>query len=357
MLRARCGFKASVFTAGVLMVALGQGMAGEPIIVGKEKPKTDAIKESKFGKELSKPWEKVSPESPMNGLIFPSIIPRGDAWDPKGERKRKLQEREKKNWMSVLPGELQQEEETKNFLGVREYAIEREDESDNLMFRELRGDRNSQGNSRTGTRGSEKENQDGSHRNDAEDLERELAARRAARMETRGTESQGGAHTANELNFKGLFGNGPAEGKSSELTLRDVLGGSEQQANKNQQAMREEFKAFLHGTANNQGTMSSGFSDPVQTSRSDFTRQPLNPAISRPQQSRTETFAGQPGFTPSRPASPFGGSGFSDNSIARPGIPGFPSPSYSPNAPSVPRSFQTAPPVRRGFGDTLGGHR
>ena len=90
-----------------------------------------------------------------------------------------------------------------------------------------------------------------------------------------------------------MFGSAPTESKRSELSLRDVLGGSEQQANKNQQALRDEFKAFLHGQPNNQGGVSGGFNDPVQTSRGDFTRQPLNPTVGRAPEIRNDTFGGQ----------------------------------------------------------------
>jgi hypothetical protein len=354
MLRARSGFQPVVLTAVVLIIALVQGIAGEPIIVGKEKPKTE-VKESKFGKELSRPWEKVSPEAPISGLMFP-IIPRSDTWDPKGDRKRKLQEREKKNWMSVMPGELQQEDEARNFLNVRQYEIEKEDESDNLMFREL--DRNaSQGNSRGQNRsGSQKENQNASpQRNDAENLERELAAKRAARAESRG-ESQLGAHTASELNFKGVFGTAPTEGKGSQFSLREVLGGSSaQQPTKSQQAMRDEFRAFLHGQPNGQGALSGSFNDPVNSSRGDLTRQPLNPAVGRPE-THNDTFGGQASFAPQRQANPFAQGAFNNNSFSQQqGIPGFPT--YTPTPPPTARPFQQAPPNNRGGMNSLGGHR
>ena len=356
MLRARSGFQPVVFTAVVLLVALVRGIAGEPIIVGKEKPKTDAVKESKFGKELSRPWEKVSPDAPMNGLMFPSVIPRSDAWDPKGDRKRKLQEREKKNWMSVMPGELQEEDEAKNFLNVRQYEIEKEDESDNLMFRELdRG--SSQGNNRSQNRsGSQKENQNAPNRNDAEELERELAAKRAARTETR-SESQLGAHTASELNFKGVFGTAPTEGKGSEFSLRDMLGGSSaQQPTKSQQAMRDEFRAFLHGQPNGQGALSGSFNDPVNSSRGDLTRQPLNPTVGRSPETHNDTFGGQASFAPQRQANPFAQGAFNNNSFnQQQGIPGFPT--YTPTPPPTARPLQQAPPNSRMGMNSLGGHR
>jgi len=283
--------------------------------------------------------------------MFPSMIPRADGWDPKGDRKRKLQEREKKNWMSVMPGELQEEDEAKNFLNVRQYEIEKEDESDNLMFRELdRG--SSQGSSRSQNRsGSQKENQNGSQRNDADELERELAAKRAARVESRG-ESQG-AHTASELNFKGVFGSAATESRQSELSLRDVLGnGSQQQVSKSQQAMREEFRTFLHGQPNGQGALSGSFNDPVNSSRSDLTRQPLNPTVGRPSETPNNTFGGQASFAPQRQANPFAQGAFNNNSFSQQGIPGFPT--YTPTPPPTARPFQQAP-VRRGL-DTLGGH-
>ena len=331
----------------VLLLAVARGMAGEAIIVGKEGSKTDAIKESKFGKELSRPWEKVSPDSPLNGF-FPSL-PRMNPIDPKADRKRKLDDREKKNWMTVLPGELQSEEEKKNFLGVREYEIEKEEDTDNLMFREMRAEKNgsqttSKNQNRTST---QKDNQQNAPpRTDTSDLERELASYRAARQDNARMESKYGSHTASELNFKGIFGPAPSEA-GQEMSLRDMLG-SGQQVDKNQQALRDEFKAFLSGNAGNPTAPVGGLADPINSWRRDFTRQPLVPAMTKPAEEapRNDTF--------STFNAPRQGNGFAAGAFGN---------SYQPSTPAVPPPVNSTPaasgplPMNRFGMNSLGGHR
>jgi hypothetical protein len=331
----------------VLLVSGSAGFAGEAIVLGKEKPKNEAVKESKFGKEVSRPWDKMSPETPMGGLMFP-MIPQMDSVDPKADRKRKIQDREKKNWMSVQPGELQEEEEAKTLFGVRNYDIEKEEDSDNLMFREVNSERSgsqAQGRSQKSRSSNQKENSNAAQRADAEELERELAARRAARTETSRNESQYGVHTASELNFKGLFGAAPTEARSD--ASRGMFGGSDPAAAR-QQALREEFKTFLNGKPNNAG---GGLSDSANN-----WRQPLNPAIGKsPESARNDVFGPSSGFAP-RQANALGTPmGFGDRSLAAGGTPawGLNSPAGTPQ----PDMRSQPPPPNRGIGmNSLGGH-
>jgi hypothetical protein len=258
--------------------------------------------------------------------------------------------------MSVLPGELQAEEEEKTFLGVREYELDKDADSDNLMFRDLQNERNTDnGDGRSQRRGSKDNPQTTAERNDAEDLERELAARRAARIEAQRTESQQGSHTVSALDFKGLLANSPLESGRSELSLREVLGGVQQQPNKGQQALRDEFKAFLNGQANS-ASGSGALSDPANSWRNDFTRQPMHPTIGKaPESARNHntTFA-TPGFAPSQ-NNPFAAKAF-DESFSRSAIPGLPSTALTPPAQAPTRTF-AAPPANRGLGmNSLGGH-
>jgi hypothetical protein len=339
------------FALAILLAAAAQVFAGEPIIVGKEKPKANAIKDTRFDKELSRPWENVAPDSALSGLIFPAM-PRLEPIDPKADRKRKIQEREKKNWMSVLPGDLQAEEEAKNFLGVREYDLGKEEDSDNLMFRDLQNDR--EGRDRTQGRSSRSSPRTSAERAaEADELERELAARRAARLEASRAETQHGSHTANALDFKGLLGNAPGESGRSEFSLRNILGGPEQQS-RSQQATREEFKAFLNGQPSGPNS-AGGLADPINSWRSDFTRQPLNPAIGRAPETRANDALGaQQGFAPASHANPFTPKAFEDSLASRSLIPGLSSPNLTTPA-QPPRTLQ--PPPNRAVGlNSLGGH-
>lgn len=288
----------------LFVVALFAGMvtlfAGEPIVIGKEKPKSENLKESPFTKELLRPWQNSGAGSPVEGFTLPSI-PRVDSSDPRRDRKRRLHELEKKNWMTVQPGELQEEEDAKHFLGVRDYDLEKEEDSDKLMFGELQKKPQTSAKTQTG-RQNTKENQNAQQKQqqrDAEELQRELESRRAARdAATKGPNgAEYGAHTASELNFKGLFG--PVAGSSERSGLSEVLGG--QQNSRGQQALRDEFKAFLNGKPQNASGASGG--DLINSWRNDATRQALNPAIAKPAESKLQN--DMLGFSANRAANPF----------------------------------------------------
>jgi hypothetical protein len=352
------GFRlCKVAAIAVLCIWATAVFAGEPIIVGKERPKaSEPIQDSKFTKELFRPWDKSAPTSPLDGLVLPNI-PRIDI-DPKKDRKRKLQELEKKNWISVKPGELQEEEEAKNFLGVREYDLDKEKDTENLMFRDLQKDKDKtagQTKDKTQSRSNQpsKDNQAAAQQQqrDADELQRELEARRAARdaatKSPNGVEY--GAHTATELNFKNVFGTAPgSSSRSSDISLRDVLGG--QQSTPSQQALREEFKTFLNGSPNTRGNGT----DPINSWRNDATRQPLNPAIAN--EPKNDVFNPSV-FSQTRPASPFATPSTFDSGLKTPNtVPGL-----GLGGPSQPQRWTpppTAAEIQRSMGlGTFGGHR
>lgn len=341
-LRQFCGVFGSLLAANL-------AFAGEPIIVGKEKPRPDAVKDSKFNKELSRPFDgkSMSPGA-FDGIMLPTI-PRLDAPVLKTDRKRRLQELEKKNWMYVKEGELQEEEEKKNFLGVRDYDYKEEQESDNLMFRDLERERSQPSKNQSRSSSQQKEQPEGSRRVDAEELQRELDARRAARESARGADY--GAHTSSELNLKGLLA--PPSGganRGSDFSLKEMLGAAPAAQNRNQ-ALRDEFNAFLQGKSGG-APPAAGSGDLINSWRTDSTRQTFNPAIAK----TPETRPAAQGFGASRASANFGaGAGFESVRMpsAIPGVGIVP-----PIQPPPPRTFTPAGgDFNRGLGmNSLGGH-
>jgi hypothetical protein len=250
---------------------------GEPIIVGGEKPKAAPAAENKApAREVF----RLREPSAFDVLSIP-LSPDKKRLDPKEEKRRRLHELEKKNWMIVDQGELQAEEEEKNFLNVRDYSLqilEKSDESENLMFRPL---------SKDDTR-----RMPGQFRSDAA---RQNAPRAASTGDDAETSSlnrsardpEAGAHLSSELNFRQMFQPRQSGSDSlvpkfnkSDLTLHNLLNaGGNTESTREQQARRQEFQNFLNKPVS-AGSL-TGPSDPIN-SRSDLTRQPLNPTTPQP---------------------------------------------------------------------------
>src|SRR5215204_4874685 len=100
----------------LLFALFGAGslaFAGDPIVVGREKPKAAAGPDSKTTpREVFRLRDTGLDSSPFDVLSVP-LPPDKKLLDPKEEKRRRLQEIEKKNWMLVDPGELQAEEDEK----------------------------------------------------------------------------------------------------------------------------------------------------------------------------------------------------------------------------------------------------
>jgi hypothetical protein len=280
---------ASLAVLGVSSLAF----AGDPIVLGGEKARVAPAAQSKTTARDVFRLRDTFPDSPFDVLSVP-MLPEKKRLDPKEEKRRRLQELEKKNWMIVDQGELQAEEDEKNFLNVREYsvdALEKQDDSGNLMFRPLsKGDtRRIPGQFRSTP---DKTRQAGQHDSAASE---EAEAPSFARPEK---DPQAGAHLSTELNFRQMFesrqtGNDSLAPKfnKSDLTLQSLLNAGVNSENaREQQTRREDFRNFLNKPGS--GSPLAGPSDPIN-GRSDFTRQPLNPTTPQP-------------FVPQNPA-PFAG--------------------------------------------------
>jgi hypothetical protein len=252
--------------------------AGDPIVVGGEKSKAAPAPEGKTSaREVFRLREPGSPASAFDVLSIP-MSPEKKRLDPREEKRRRLQDLEKKNWMLVDKGELQAEEDEKNFLNVREYSLdglEKQDDRENLLFRPLSKDDNRR--------------MPGQFR----DNPRQSGQRAAATSEE--PEGPGsnrsekdpelGAHLSSELSFRQLFQSREGGSDSlapkfnkSDLSLHSLLNaGGNTESTREQQARRKDFQNFLNKPA----TPLAGPSDPIN-GRSDSTRQPLNPTTPQP---------------------------------------------------------------------------
>jgi hypothetical protein len=274
--------KVRVVASLAVLGASSLAFAGDPIVIGGEKPKTAPGTENKAAaREVFRLRDSV-PDSPFDVLSVP-MLQEKKRLDPKEEKRRRLQELEKKNWMMVDQGQLQAEEDDKNFLNVREYSvdgIEKQDESGNLMFRPLSKDdtRRIPGQFRSAT---DKARQNGPRDSGTGE---EPEAPGLARPDK---DPQVGAHMSTELNFRQMFESRQAGNDSltpkfnkSDLTLQSLLnaGGNTENV-RDQQARREDFRNFLNKPVS--PSPLAGPSDPIN-GRSDFTRQPLNPTTPQP---------------------------------------------------------------------------
>lgn len=355
--RVQTWFKRSALWVAAFAIAGGSSLplsAGEPIIFGKEKTKADPIKDTKFGKELSKPWENLPESSPFNGIV-PPILPRGTPQDPKKDKRRKAELEEKKNWMLYEKGELQDKAEEEEQFGVREYNLEGAEKEDgsirDLTFRRMdknRGHSRSPGQSRTSSQ-QQRDNANQAAEQQRERVQADAEAERESRkLDLRGTgQSEAGAISAG-LDMKTLFD--PNKARSAEnanVALTDVLksGAAPAPALSRQQIDRhEDFKRFLNGPS--AANPLAGPSAPVNP-RIDFTR-PVNPVF--PKAADPTLKNADPTVSRSGPNNPYADA---YNVSRYPRTPGFlplgpPEPSRPPAS-----SFGIEPPQRRGIG---GGH-
>jgi hypothetical protein len=333
--------------------------AGEPIIFGREKTKADPVKETKFGKEISKPWENLSEPSPFN--IAP-VLPRKAPFDPKKDKRRKAELEEKKNWIFVERGELQDKvDEEEDQFGVREYNFDESGKEDgtirDLTFKDMgknRADLRSPGQGRTsGQQQKQNANQAAQQqRREREDAEDEAKRDSRSKLDLRGT-GDPGLGTAGQVNLKGLLEIGAvpnAEKGDSSFNSS----GSGPDFSREQQARRNEFKSFLSGPS--APNTLSGPSDPINQ-RNDLTRQPANPVFPKPADPAVKT-GGDPNLFRGAPANPYADAYNSpafDANSSRGGVSGFGirSPFFQP--PETPRpSFGSEQPKM--FNRSLGGH-
>jgi hypothetical protein len=299
--------------------------AGEAIIVPGENGKSALPSDAKplAPREVFRLRDLGPGPSPFEGI--PLIPETKKRLDPKEEKRRRLQQIEKKNWMVVEQGELQKEEEQKNFLNVRDYSLdnlEKRDESGNLMFRPLSKDDNRR---IPGQFRSSPDAHGGQRANVPQKSEGDETDARTSNIK----DPQLGSHMSGDLSLKSMFETrndslAPKFNKS-ELTLENLLNsGTSSETMREQQTKRDEFRNFLNNPK--LGSPFAGASDPINSR--DLTRQPINPTM-------PQTLGGD---TANRPtSSPFG---------VTPNIPRSP----SPFAPDVAGFNRQAPSPLQPFG-------
>jgi hypothetical protein len=317
---------ASAFTAS----------AGDAIIFSTGKAKTDAAKvdpekKDPAGKELRKPWEDISSVNPhsLSGLTMPSLP--GPRKITKEEKQMRNAQDEKRNWLLLRPGQLNEEQEEKENSGMRDYDLQREDNKGKrdytfhgLTDRKERpaGAGNSSANSRAAAEArNAKARQVAAEESAAE--ERKMSSSESDRRN-----QQLGDHTAKELDLRNLFGSGKSgsapNGGNSGYSLKEILGADSPSRSREQQARLSEFKQMLDGPR----SASAG-------DRWDLGRAPSTPAFSKPLEGPGRS--GNSIFTPPAdfnvPSAPRGLPGMSDwNSQRSPGLPRGtqPAPSFAP---------------------------
>ncbi len=279
--------------SALLSSGLGTAIAGDSIIIGAPKDRSEPGKEGKvdkglFGKNLSK-----IDTDPLHGLN-PGIP------SSSGGRKSKLEERrqnaadEKKNFLLLNEGDLQKDDES-NF-GVNERAfsadgLEKEEKSRNYTFF-------------TPTKSGKK-----NAKQDAEALRKGRQARQNEESENLlKTDKSVSAHTVPELNFQKMFEPSKSEsalGPSKALTLESLF---------SKQSSPMEDKAFV-GSAPAKSWI-GGSSSPAGIYRSSSPALDFKPAVNPAPApffpaatpslptlpSQSDQGYGRPSFYPSAPA-------------------------------------------------------
>lgn len=323
-----------VATLGLLLF-LGSARAGDPIKFSDDKAKAAPANERPVDSDIFKSWNKSSGRSgsPLNSLT-PFITP-GQSLDKEDRRLRNARE-ERKNWMLLEPGELQKrddEEELK--FGGRDFSLDSgDDDGGNYLFYGL-------------TEPSTDKVKDTPRRApvDFEDAPKKDNSTSLKIFGGRGDEP--GAHTARELNLKGLIDTrqvDPVNFHKTEPSLYQFFKDNAVQTDRDAQARRDSFREFINGPQPN--APSPGLADSINF-RPDLTQERINPVIpSRPgfelpgAAKVPDAFSLRPpggGFNPARPL------GLPDSMTPGPRqpLPGpyLPSPYLMPNEPpKTPRA-------------------
>ena len=321
---------AGAFPALVLLFSLLLAHSGEPIQFSNDKAKPAPGSPQQPDADLFKTSRaKRPPSAPLNNGLTP-FISYGGSLDPKDERRLKNIREEKKNWMLLEPGELQQrDEDEENQFGGKSITMDNvERDRDSYLF--------------PAPQKSEKAPRQ--QNAPVEDDQPKKDNRSLSIFGPREAEKPG-AHTASELNLKNLIDPSQIDAtkfNNNEASLFQFLKDNAAPApDRDHQARRDSFRDFINGPQPNGAPQ--GISDPINF-RTDLTQQRMNPVL--PSQTGLEMSApakGAEGFS-SRP--PLGGAFTPGKASALPDLissaaprqpmPGssLPSPFLTPNDPS-----------------------
>jgi hypothetical protein len=110
-------------------------IAGEPIQFSNGKSRSEPPSQDRLSKEKLAPLERVTSVNPNDEVDSSRYLSRRR--DPKEEKRRKLDELERKNWMVVDKGELQAKEEEETSFGIRDYdadSLEKDKTATDIWF-------------------------------------------------------------------------------------------------------------------------------------------------------------------------------------------------------------------------------
>jgi hypothetical protein len=287
-----------------MALSLSRAVAGDPIQFSgdKAKPAPGGVETRPVDNDVFKGWNKSkgSVSAPLNPLT-PFITP-GRSMDSKQERRLKNVREERKNWMLLEPGELQKrEEQEEDEFGGRGLAIDDFDdqETSNYLFHNVTQDNK--------PRNAPVRN----HAREADDETPKKDTRSLSIFGPRETE-KAGAHTASELNLKGLIDTsqgGPHLNKNEASLFQFLKDNSPAVSDRDQQSRRDSFRNFINGGPPS-GPAPSGLSDPINF-RTDLTQERMNPIMpnrpsfdlpsTAPSKAPDSFLTRQPaGFTPGR---------------------------------------------------------
>ena len=321
--------------------------AGEAVIFSNEKSRLEPRRPTDAGSDFSRSWERSPGTSPFD-VVVPPNMPRLNPADAKAEKRRQHVQDERKNWLLLEQGELTQKDNQESSFGVRDKdygvdGLDKETGSRDYTFYPLTKQKTA-GQNRAGSQPrlpGESQNPDATPANAPKagsNFDTDGRPRKSSEL-TRDRDPQFGAHTASELDLRGMLDSRPGSSRhpdKSELTLREFLNnGPSAAADQAQHQRREEFSRFLNSPAPNSPL--SGPGDPVNFHGPDQTLLPLNPvvpnAFDAPGRSVVaDSFIPGPDFgaSGSRPSQP---SLFDPNPSRAGAANGFTSPALQPQQP------------------------
>ena len=256
----------------------GSVLAGDAIVFGTDKNRTPKVEPGKEKAPVQNPFRLESLTTPAPFIfdgMTPPVLPRAST-NPRKDKRQQNAEDEKKNWMMLEKGELNDKDEEKNFLGVRDDSDELDKGKDghDYTFKDrdsshTPGQLRAPGQSpaRPPSQRRESEARDAARQN----LDSET--RRSSAILFGSGEKSVGSHTGHETDLKNL--NSRAGERSlgkPDFSLRDLITAGEGQRGRDEQVRSESFKQLLGSSPSSPG------SDPINFP-SDFTRQPLNPVL------------------------------------------------------------------------------
>jgi hypothetical protein len=287
----------------VLTCAVGRLAAGEAIVFGSAKTKAEPGKDPTLGTQGPFRFEKLNSPSPFGfeglpPLALPQLGP------IKKDKRQQNADDEKRNWLLLDPGELQDKQEEKSFLGLKDDDIEGlgkgknsrdytfHDKDSSRVPGQLRGPTQPHS---PNQQHKPDPNQPAARNDEADDLSDTKRPSRTAIIFGKDSPTTGSGQA---FDLKGLLGTRGIEKSDS---LGSLFGGADFTRSREQDARTETFRQLLSGPG------ASGQSDPLNF-RSDLTREPINPTLPSfaepPRQAAgSEAFMLRP--TAAQPGTPF----------------------------------------------------